>query len=95
MLSRRRFFVRAFFLFCCPPPPPHPSLRPFFLLDSLRYTQQMGLSLLSAIASVFIIVSFWKFGRLYTFAFKVIMMLAVANLCLDTAYLVGSVGHDK
>lgn len=46
-------------------------------------------------SSIFIIVTFWKFSRLHTFAYKVIMMLAVANLCFDCAYLMGNVGHAK
>ena len=55
---------------------------------------QFSLSLLSALSSVFIIVTFFKFRRLHTFAYKVIMMLAVANLGLDCAYLIGEVAHD-
>ena len=46
-------------------------------------------------SSIFIVVTFWKFSRLHRFAYKVITMLAVANLCLDCAYLMGNVGHNK
>lgn len=74
-----------------PPPPPARGLPPLPLLPWL----QMSLSAVSALSQVFIIATFWKFSRLHTFAYKVIMMLAVANLCLDCSYLVGNVGHDK
>ena len=57
--------------------------------------KQLVLSLISAVSSVFIIVTFWRFPRLQTFAYKIIMMLAVANLFLDAAYLMGAVGHNK
>lgn len=51
--------------------------------------------MVSAVSSAFIIVTFWRFPRLQTFAYKIIMMLAVANLGIDSAYLMGSVGHAK
>lgn len=51
--------------------------------------------MISALASVFIIATIGRFSRLQTFAYKIIMMLAVANLGLDFAYLMGAVGHDK
>ncbi|CAM9189802.1 unnamed protein product [Ectocarpus sp. 8 AP-2014] len=54
---------------------------------------QLAFSLVSAVSSAFIIVTFWRFPRLQTFAYKIIMMLAVANLGIDSAYLMGSVGH--
>lgn len=76
---------------------PRPSVRPSPALSSclLCTFRQLSFSLLSAVGSIFIIVTYWKFPRLHTFAYRVIMMLAVANLCLDCAYLVGNVGHDK
>ncbi|CAM9652236.1 unnamed protein product, partial [Hapterophycus canaliculatus] len=49
----------------------------------------------SALASVFIIATIGRFSRLQTFAYKIIMTLAVANLGLDFAYLMGTVGHDN
>lgn len=51
--------------------------------------------MISALSSVFIVTTFWKFPRLQTFAYRIIMMLAVANLGIDAAYLMGSVGHNK
>ena len=55
----------------------------------------MVFSVVSALSSTFIVVTFWRFPRLQTFAYKIIMMLAVANLGIDAAYLMGSVGHNK
>lgn len=57
--------------------------------------QQLVFSTISAVSSIFIIVTFWRFPRLQTFAYRIIMMLAVANLGVDAAYLMGQVGHDK
>ncbi|CAN0199303.1 unnamed protein product [Scytosiphon promiscuus] len=52
-------------------------------------------SMISALSSVFIIATIGRFSRLQRFAYKIIMMLAVANLGLDFAYLMGVVGHDN
>lgn len=57
--------------------------------------EQLAFSMISALSSIFIIATFWRFPRLQTFAYKIIMMLAVANLGIDAAYLMGSVGHNK
>lgn len=86
VLRLAQFRTPRFSLFFLTTPPPAPPPFP---------NNQWALSLVSALSSVFIIVTFWKFPRLHTFAYKVIMMLAVANLFLDCAYLMGNVGHDK
>lgn len=75
------------------PPPPFPRAPPPVLPPTKN--NQIVFSFVSAVSSLFIIVTFWRFPRLHRFAYKIIVALAVSNLGLDVAYLMGEVGTDK
>ncbi|CAM9452076.1 unnamed protein product [Choristocarpus tenellus] len=55
---------------------------------------QLYISAVSALSSLFIIATYFKFSRLHTFAYKLITMMALANLLLDSAYLMGQARRD-